>query len=196
MLNEQWHKSSRSGAAGHCVEARYVKASRSNGNGGNNCVEVAFAKATQSALQSNCVEVGFTSASISNVTCVEVGFTSASATNMTCVEIATPRTGEDGSCGCSDAVVDGVRIPGARDLVLVRDSKNKTGDGLVVAFTREQWKAFCARVLEYGIDWPEQDGRWWLITDPAGDGGKVLRFDLGEWTAFVDGVKLGEFTTD
>jgi hypothetical protein len=40
--------------------------------------------------------------------------------------------------------------------------------------------------------WVAQEGPWVVLADsPAG--GEALQFEAGEWTAFIAGVKAGEF---
>lgn len=223
MLSEQWKKPSKSNPSGNCVEVKFDKASRSNGNGGNNCIEVGFSKAKRSYQTSNCVEVGFASASKSGAAghCVEVGFAKAQASVATsdCVEIAFASATKSGpaghcvevavngdqfkGCGCDDVVTtDGQRIEGASGFVLVRDSKDKTGDGLVLKFTPEQWVEFTGEVVRHGMGWPHKManptqefgiGIAFVVNDPERNPGKRLYYTEAEWDAFIDGLFKGEF---
>lgn len=72
MLSEQWNKATKSGAAGHCLEAKYKTASYC---GTSTCVEIGFHNA-EACNAGSCVEVGFKSANIcGHANCVEVGTT-------------------------------------------------------------------------------------------------------------------------
>jgi hypothetical protein len=171
-------------ANGNCVEviALWKKSSRSNGNGGNNCVEVACLPATASGSAGYCVEVGHAKAE-------------KSAAVSQCAEVSRADEHEDG-CMCDTVRVNGVLVPGARSGdVLLRDSKDK-GDGPVFVYTSKQWVEFCAEVKRQSMGWPIRTvvggEEFYVVIDPV-DLSRKLLFTVNEWAAFVDGVFKGEF---
>lgn len=113
----------------------------------------------RSSAQGNCVEVGFAKSSYcNNGTCVEVGVakTSSHSLNSDCVE--------------TEGAIDGD--------VLVRDSKDKTGNGETLNFSPEQWEEILDEIRANEFNWETF---------------RPLIFDNGERHAFVLGVRAGEF---
>lgn len=177
----------------NCVEVGFAKAEASTSGA---CVEIGFADATKSAAAGHCVEVGFATAdaSLQAANCVEVGFATpeTSVNNGTCVEVGTAPTPAAG-CGCNDVYVNGVRIPNAKDGdVLLRDTKDN-GTGPIFVYAPTQWDTFLTEVLAAGMDWERNNDGFYVVDNP--DGSPVTQlFDDGEWDAFLDGVRNGEFS--
>lgn len=104
----------------------WIKATRSNGNGGNNCVEtLQFFKATKSNPSGNCVEAAFFKAGKSGPNCdncVEVSFAAAdkSTPSGACVEVgfeASSKSGPAGHCvevGTAESTSNGEDVNWAR----------------------------------------------------------------------------------
>lgn len=97
---------------------KWIKSSRSNGSGGNNCVEAMFLSAEEYAKGEWRDMYTKSRESTTNGTCVEVAF----------------RKAED--CGTSTCV----EVGAGEGVVLVRDSKNP--EILPLVFTRSEWDAF------------------------------------------------------
>lgn len=116
--------------SGSCVGVAFQTSSYCNGGA---CIEVAF-ETSSYCSGGNCVEVGFTKATASaGGNCVEVaGFRKSTSSNGTtqCVEV--------GGCACEEK------------LILVRDSKNKTGP--VLRFAPEAWVSFLDGVKDQQFD--------------------------------------------
>jgi hypothetical protein len=164
------------------MNSMWKKAAKSNGNGGNNCVEVACVPATKSGAAGHCVEVGFAKAE-----------ESASVAN--CVEVSTALL--PGVCKCDSIVVNGSVITAAKHGdVLVRDSKDK-GAGPIIVFKPKQWEELISDVRRLGMNWvlrSERDGApVYAISDPNNADVELL-YTESEWDAFVDGVRKGEFS--
>lgn len=87
---------------------------------------------------------------------------------------------------CTDekCLTEGIKVGD----VVVRDSKGGPGSP-VIAFTPMVWAAYVTAVAD---GWAHPDGDEFTIIDPRGTG-TVLRFTQGEWDAFVDGCRRGEF---
>lgn len=86
----------------------------------------------------------------------------------------------------SNPIGNSVEVKFDGELIQVRDSKNDD-DGPVISFSRYIWKGF----LEWVRDDPEsfRDSGQYVIEGNNGD----LFFTPDEWSAFVDGVRKGEF---
>lgn len=121
----------------------WTKSAYSNGNGGNNCVEVlhSWFKSSHSG-PGNCLEVAFhkSSHSLGNGTCVEAGYHKASGCSAGgCVEVGSEASTHCAGGECVEtAVID--------DTIYVRDSKDP--DGPKLAFDRDEWAAFVAGVKD------------------------------------------------
>lgn len=197
----------------NCVEiAEWTTPSLSNGNGGNNCVEVTFAKAQLSNPSGNCVEVGPARKATASgsaghcVTTSQAVKATASAAQYNCVTVAHAKataSPNDSMGGCvepgqaqpstahTDCTPETCQTPGIEpgDIV-VRDSKSGENSELIV-FKRDQWDRFTERVIagEYELT----DGDYpYIMRDPNG-GPVTLHFNKGEWDAFRDGCTKGEF---
>lgn len=178
----------------NCVEvANFFKAGRSNGNGGNNCVEITYAKAMDSNPSGNCVEVGpARKATKSGAAgqCVTVAHAKATASPNDsmggCVEPG-PATSAHTDCTPATCRTPGIE-PGD---VVVRDSKSGDRSPLIV-FKREQWDRYVERVIagEHELT----DGEYPYVMRCPNGTGISLFFNAGEWDAFRDGCAKGEFT--
>lgn len=88
-----------------------------------------------------------------------------------------------------------VEVAVAPSGMLLRDTKDH-GTGPVVAFSADQWAAFLratatASTSANGAVSVEHDGTGTRVY--AASTGVALRFTPGEWTAFRNGVRDGEF---
>lgn len=141
-----WRKPSYSGLSG-CVEIKFAKSGHSNSTG---CVEVAYAKSSHST-DSSCVEVGVAkkSSRSGNNGCVEIAVakTSSYTGNGSCVEVGTTvKSSYSTTNGCVEA-------EGANEMILVRDSKDKTGKGQVLEFTVAQWEVIIDEIKNGDFNW-------------------------------------------
>jgi hypothetical protein len=82
-----------------------------------------------------------------------------------------------------------VEVAPTADAVLVRHSKHPA-DG-TIAFSFPAWEEFLRAVLDGPAASVDTDGTDTLVSSP--DNGVVLRFDEGEWHAFLAGVRNREF---
>lgn len=169
-------KATRSNPSGNCVEVAFASARDSNGNGGNNCVEVGEAKdarkATASGAAGHCVTVSHAKAAASGPLdkCVEPGQ-------------ATEDTHSD--CTPETCLTPGIN-PGD---IVVRDSKLGEDSPLVV-WAPDAWRGYVANVVAHGMETGGPLG--YLMRDPRNPG-IVLNFNVGEEGAFRDGCTKGEF---
>jgi hypothetical protein len=193
------------------LDNEWRKSKKSNGNGGNNCVEacvVSFYTATKSNPSGNCVEVALTAATKSGAAghCVQVGFATAAKSGPNsdnCVEVSFAGNGVSVSenndaeasttCTCNQIrTQDGMPVSGAVvGDVLVRDSKHK-GKGPILVFKPDQWRAFLAKVKVERMNWPQTMQGNYMVESPDSDL-TILLYTKAEWDAFLDGVDKGEF---
>lgn len=101
-----------------------------------------------------------------------------------CVEQSVATNALHAHCGADECLAEGI----AAGDVIVRDSKAGPGSPVAV-FTPALWEQFVAAVAD-GQQW--RDGDDFTIVDPRGTG-VVLRYTPGEWEAFRDGCRKGEF---
>jgi hypothetical protein len=153
------------------LSSEWRKANKSNGTGGNNCVEVAFFKASKSDNSgANCVEVGFKKAT-------------ASGTDITCVEVSND---SDRGTDCN--------------MVHVRDSK-QAGDPNrpVLDFTPVEWNTYLHNLMMGHGALPgggENESKYFIVGTSSNGMEDALEFTHDEWNAFMDGVRKGEFDVD
>jgi hypothetical protein len=119
------------------------------------------------------------------VQCLQFRKASASAADIAnCVETAVATDEAHAHCTPGQCLAEGIDTG---DLI-VRDSKAGPGSPVAV-FTPRLWELYVASVADGRSD--VVDGSH-VIIDPRGTG-TVLRFTDGEWDAFVDGCRKGEF---
>lgn len=112
------------------------------------------------------------------IDCVEVGVFAKSSfsTDGSCVEVGgSLRSSFCSSDGCVEVSAEG-------HLVLVRDTKDRSVEP--VPFALADWKAYVTEI---------KDGLHSLQDGVAGYTIGHLRYDRGEWAAFLQGVNAGEF---
>jgi len=144
----------------------WKKSSRSNGNGGNNCVEVYWKKSSRSNPSGNCVSVRWQKSSRSG------------ANSDNCVEVRT----EDERILVRDTKL------GEASPILSFSTSDWQGFLLDVTAGYD-WPAFEAIKTAPG---GEHYIQMWDNTNGF-RGQTVLSFTEAEWIAFSEGVKLGEF---
>jgi hypothetical protein len=146
----------------------WTKASRSNGNGGNNCVEALhFNKAKKSCAAGHCVEVGFNSTD---------GIKDCAGKHSS-------------GCPCDMPTMNGKKIHLEPGDVVVRDSKqNGQEDQPYIIFTSHEWTHYLHTLkMGYGAIFNGVDT--YVIHKDI----KMLTYTPAEWDAFMDGVWKGEF---
>ncbi len=122
-------------------------------------------------------------------------------TGPNCVECLQFRGDGWSGCGAEVATAHGIHghCPPGRCLaegiedgdVVLRDSKLGTGSPLLV-YTPERWASFVELVAS-GVE--DRHGDAFMIHDPRPESDVRLIFTPGEWEAFADGCRKGEFAS-